>query len=84
MRTRQWTHGDPEPPNSETRTVTGASGTVWVRSAPNGLYWMPRGGGLIQHWPNLLAVDGPLTAEPVAVQGFLFQIEAPASTHPGR
>lgn len=70
-----WTVGDPEPPNSDIREVTGKSGTTWIRSKPNGHYWAPEGGGLIHHWPEVLRVDGPVTGEPT--QGLLFQIGAP-------
>lgn len=75
MAARQWVEGDPEPPNDEVRTVTGASGTVWARSDPNGLFWWPRPCGVVRHWPELLRIDGPVTAETVAVQGTLFDIE---------
>ncbi|SFO60476.1 hypothetical protein [Amycolatopsis rubida] len=64
MTGRVFTAGDPEPPASEVRSVLGASGTVYARSEPAGLYWHPRYGvGLVRHWPRLLAHDGPLTVE---------------------
>ncbi|MBN9748608.1 hypothetical protein DMP23_47360 [Amycolatopsis sp. A1MSW2902] len=75
MAARRWAAGDPEPPNDEVRTVTGASGTVWARSEPAGLYWWPPPCGSVRHWPELLRIDGPVTAETGAVQGVLFDVE---------
>lgn len=57
-----WSVGDPEP-GIEVNRVTGASGTVWVRSLPGGLFWFPQAGGTIRHWAPLLDLDGPVTAD---------------------
>lgn len=76
MTARTWTVGDPEPPNSECRAVTGRSGTVWIRSEPAGRFWAPRSGGFIRHWPELLEEDGPVAADVAPSQGLLFEIAA--------
>jgi hypothetical protein len=58
--TRTWSVGDPEPANADVRAVTVASGVLWLRSLPNGLFWFPAAGGLIEEWPNLLTKHGPV------------------------
>ncbi|WP_409186686.1 hypothetical protein F9C11_21595 [Amycolatopsis sp. VS8301801F10] len=61
--TRRWEAGDPEPPNDEVRQVRGASGALYGRSE-GGLFWYRRHGvSPVRQWPDLLAHDGPLTAE---------------------
>lgn len=77
--TGQWVTGDKQPPNSEVRQVRGASGQIWHRSPPNGLFWYPRGGGLTRDWTEVLDLDGPVTADDTTLPLTLFSLGEVAS-----
>lgn len=70
----RWAEGDRQPSNDVVRQVRGKSGVVWLRSAPAGLFWYPREGGLIAHWEELLRVDGPVTADRSTLPLTLFEL----------
>lgn len=76
--TAQWMPGDPEPRNDEVRQVRGASGQIWRRSEPAGLFWWPHGGGVIASWREVLELDAPVVADRTCFTLTLFDVEVPA------